>query len=80
MIITTENLHPDTYIYIVDLPTGINEAVTPCVGGYTIYINAKLTMEDQCKALNHALWHIQNDDFSKNNVQEIEAEAHKKVG
>ena len=81
MITETENEYTnfDTYIYIVDLPCGIDEAVTPCIGGYTIYINAKLTMEEQCKALKHALYHIQNDDFSKDNVQQIEEEAHRKV-
>ena len=72
--------HTDTYIYIVNLPTGIAEAVTPCMDGYTIYINANLTIEEQYKAYNHAMWHIQNDDFSKDNVQEIESEAHRKAG
>jgi len=82
MITETRNEYTnfDTYVYIVDLPCGIDEAVTPCIGGYTIYINAKLTMEEQCKALEHALYHIQNDDFSKDNVQQIEEEAHRKVG
>lgn len=79
MITENEYTNFDTYIYIVDLPCGIDEAVTPCIGGYTIYINAKLTMEEQCKALKHALYHIQNDDFSKDNVQQIEEEAHRKA-
>ncbi len=81
MITETEGrLNIDTYIYLIDLPFGIDEAVTPCIGGYTIYINAKLSMEEQCKALEHALYHIHNNDFSKENVQEIEEEAHRKVG
>ncbi len=70
----------DTFIYVVNLPNGINEAVTPCIDGYTIYINANLSLEEQYKAYHHAMWHIQNDDFSKDNVQEIETDAHRKVG
>lgn len=67
----------DIYVYIVRLPYGIKEAVTPCFGGYTIYISEDLSMQGRHRAYQHALKHIQNGDFDKINVQAIEAEAHK---
>lgn len=70
----------DVFIYFVDLPNGINEAVIPCFCGYTIYIGKNLPYEEQVKAYQHALFHIQNDDFSKMDVQEIESDAHRKAG
>ena len=70
----------DTYVYVVELPEGVNEAVTPCPGGYTVYINACLTMEEQQKAFDHAMRHITNDDFSKDDVQSIETDAHRRAG
>lgn len=67
----------DIYVYIVRLPYGIKEAVTPCFGGYTIYISEDLSMQGRHRAYQHALKHIRNGDFDKINVQAIEAEAHK---
>ena len=68
----------DIYIYLVDFPRGIKEAVTPCFGGYTIYIDEKLDRASQIKAFNHALTHINNGDFDKDaTADEIEAAAHK---
>lgn len=66
----------NVYVYLVELPYGINEMVTPCLHGYTIYINSRLDYEHQLKAYNHALYHIQNNDFEKDDVQRIEYEAH----
>lgn len=43
---------------------------------YTILINAKLSARGRIDAYNHALKHIENEDFEKNNVQEIESNAH----
>ena len=42
----------DVFIYFVDLPNGINEAVMPCFCGYTIYIGKNLPYEEQVKAYN----------------------------
>lgn len=54
-----------------------NEMVVPNEdGSYTILINAGLNYESQLKAYEHAMSHITNDDFSKDNVQEIEYYAH----
>lgn len=64
------------YTYITTLPPGINEMVAPCYDGYTIYIDARLNKESQMDAYNHAVWHIENTDFEKFDVQSIEYVAH----
>lgn len=69
-------MRSDIYIYTVSLPTGINEAVTPCADGYTIYLSDKLSAEKRMEAYEHAMKHINNLDFEKYEVQDIEAEAH----
>lgn len=67
----------DIYVYIVRMPYGIKEAVSPCFGGYTVYISEDLSMQERHKAYQHALKHIKNGDFERHDVQKIEAEAHK---
>ena len=66
----------DVYVYIVRLPYGIGEMVSPCFGGYTVYISEDLTMQQRRNAYLHALKHIRNGDFEKHDVQQIESEAH----
>lgn len=67
----------DIYVYVVNLPPGINEMVTPCADGdFTVYLSAKLSSIGQQRAYEHALRHIQNHDFQKTDVQQIESEAH----
>lgn len=63
----------DIYVYQIALPDGINEYVTPCFDGFTIYINQNLSYEQRQKAFAHALLHIKNRDFEKSDVQAIEA-------
>lgn len=65
------------YTYIVDLPDGVNEIVCPCLNGYTVYIDDKLSPEGKRNAYKHALYHITNNDFEKTDVNAIELEAHK---
>ncbi len=68
----------DIFVYLVDFPRGINEAVTPCSGGYTVYLDKNLDYESQCRAYAHALKHIENGDLYKDaTADQIEAEAHK---
>lgn len=67
---------PDIYMYKTPLPPGVNEMVTPCDGGYTVYIDSRLSHEKMLEAYKHAVEHIENDDFDKICVQEIEDEAH----
>lgn len=45
-------------------------------GSYTILINARLSDRGRIEAYKHALKHIINDDFEKENVQMIETAAH----
>ncbi len=45
-------------------------------GSYTILINAKLSQDGQLKAYQHALSHINNEDFEKSDIQSIELHAH----
>lgn len=71
----------DYYVYMVPFPDGIREAVTPGYeNDYTIYINENLPDEEKLKAYRHAVNHCIRNDFAKENVQEIEANAHKKEG
>ena len=50
--------------------------VTPCQGGYTVYINDALWRDEQEEAFKHAIRHIENNDFDRYDVQNIEMEAH----
>lgn len=43
---------------------------------YTIFLNARLSQENRLKSYYHALQHIRNEDFSKEDVQSIENIAH----
>lgn len=66
----------DIFIYCIPLPDAVNEVVTPCLTGYTVYINSNLDREHALQAYQHALRHIGNRDFEKDNVQTIETDAH----
>ena len=66
------------FTYIIDLPESVNEMVTPCADGYTVYLNAKLSYHARVRAYEHALRHISHHDFEKYDVQLIEADAHMK--
>lgn len=46
-------------------------------GGHSVFVNARLSQEGRLTAYRHALRHIENGDFEKDDVQQIEAEAHK---
>ena len=65
----------DFYIRIIpDLK--VNEMIAPCENGYSVYIKEDLPEEKKVEALYHAYMHKQSNDFSKNDIQEIEARAH----
>lgn len=69
----------EVYVYLVDFPAGIREAVTPCFGGYTVYIDQKLDRGSQIRAYEHALRHIQHGDFySEKSADQIESAAHER--
>lgn len=64
------------YVYCVPLPDGVNEMVTPCADGYTVYIDVHLDKEHRIDAYNHAVRHVTSGDFEKTDVQMIESVAH----
>lgn len=64
------------YVYLVDLPDRVNEMVTPCFDGYTVYLNARLSYAGRVRAYHHAIGHIERNDFEKYDVQQIEEESH----
>ena len=49
-------------------------------GSYTIFINSRLSNDSQLKAYRHAINHIENGDFEKKDVQQIEYKAHNLPG
>lgn len=71
-------MRPDVNVFLYDFhDTKGNEMV--CLNeddSYTILINSRLDRESAIKAYIHALRHIDNDDFDKTDVQEIEYRAH----
>ena len=69
----------NVYVYIVDLPDRVDEMVAPCIDGYTVYLNARLSCAGRVKAYHHAIRHIERNDWEKDNVQEIEKDAHKHI-
>lgn len=68
---------PDVNVVLLDFPNLQKEMVVPNEdGSFTIFINAKHSTEQQAAAYDHAMKHIQNQDFKKKNVQNIEVAAH----
>lgn len=68
---------PDVNVVLLDFPRPGNEMVCENEdGSFTIMINARLSYENQLKSYQHAMKHIQNNDFQKTDTQMIEAIAH----
>lgn len=66
----------DFTIQLMDLKN-IPESVCPnSDGSYTIFVNQRLSAEKQRMSVLHALFHILEDDFDKDDVDEIEYTAH----
>ena len=69
----------EVFVKIIDMNTGIREQVVKNHdGSFTVFINARYATEAQKAAYIHAIGHIENDDFEKDDVQQIEAEAHRR--
>ncbi len=68
----------DYQVRLIDFPEGkVKEAVTENEDGtYTIFISTSLSCEEQRKSFLHALRHIKNTDFEKNDADRIEFDAH----
>ena len=71
----------DMNVVYMELPAGVNETVTPNPDGtFTVFISTRISQMKRLQAYQHALWHIQHDDFYRDaSVQEIESEAHRAV-
>lgn len=67
----------DVNVFLYNFPNNGREMVIENEdGSYTVLINSKLSDVGREEALKHAIKHIENHDFEKNNVQEIEFDAH----
>ena len=64
----------ETIVRLKDLPCGINGmTILDSDGNYNVYINARLSIDDQKKAYRHELRHISRDDFYNDlTIQEAE--------
>lgn len=67
-------------IMVMDMVIGIKEQVSKnSDGSYTIFLNARYSHDALMKAYDHALDHIRRSDWEREDVQQIEAEAHKLI-
>lgn len=65
-------------VVYLNMEYGIHEQVTlNHDGSYTIFLNARDSLDMNRFSYIHAMNHIVNNDFEKFDVQEIETEAHK---
>lgn len=72
-------MHEDINVQIINMDVKIPEQVTKNQdGSYTIFLNARFSQEYRAQAYQHALKHIQNGDFDREdgNVQVIELVTH----
>ena len=70
----------DINVQILDMDTKVPEhLVKNNDDSYTIFLNARMSRENQIASYYHALKHITEDDFQKENVQEIEKSTHNKI-
>ena len=66
-------------VQITDLPLSVDGlTVKNEDDSYTIFLNARSSVNQQREAYEHELHHINNNDFGKTDVQSIEAAAHGK--
>ena len=71
-------MRDEIYIHYAQIPGTVNEAVFPCDGGYNITIDPRQSNEGIRRSFRHAMEHINNEDFEKESVQDIEEMAHRK--
>ena len=64
----------DFRVLLVNFPTTkVKACITPNEdGSHTILVNAKLSTEQQAKAVRHELDHFYANDFEKEDVKDIE--------
>ena len=64
-------------VQLIDMEIGIHEQVIKASDEhYTILLNARDADNQRVAAYEHAIKHLKDDDFEKDDVQKIETEAH----
>ena len=68
----------DYHVELISFPSAkVHETVTQNEdGSYTIFLDKNSTLELQKKRFLHVMRHLSGNDFEKECVQRIEAEAH----
>lgn len=68
----------DYHVELIKFPSGkVHEAVTQNEdGSVTIFLDKNATQETQMKCFEHAIRHLEGNDFFKHDVQSIERNAH----
>lgn len=70
-------MHTDINVKVIDMDVMIPEhLVQNADSSYTIFLNARHSYETQLESYYHAISHIENNDFEKSDVQQIEHDAH----
>jgi len=65
-------------VQMKNLPTSIKAMTTPNIdGSYTIFLNSRLTYEQQREGYLHEIEHIFKCDHEKESVNSIELDAHR---
>ena len=64
-------------VRLMDLPPRIRGFVVERDGEQIIVLNARLNREQNMKTFLHEKKHIENNDFEKDDVNQIEADAHR---
>ena len=69
----------DINTQIIDMDVLVGEQVIKNNDdSYTILLNARMSHERQLECYRHALLHINNEDFEKDNADKIEKQSHTK--
>lgn len=70
----------DINVQFIDMDTKIPEQIVKNQDdSYTIFLNSKLSHDEQLKSYSHALMHIRRNDFDKENADSIEENAHMEI-
>lgn len=67
----------DYFVRLIDLPCTVGGFIKPNDDGtYSIYLNSRLSRDQNIKSLEHELKHIENEDFYRcASLQQMENEA-----
>ena len=70
----------DYGVRLMDLPPSVKGFVKRSDDYYTIIVNSRHTWEQNRRSFKHETDHLEDDDYGKDNVDTIEATAHKDKG